>query len=435
MKLTNFQLALIAIFIVFIIIAVMIFSGAIKVGDKKTSDLYQGKVVVWGTLPSETVRDTFPGIESGYDNLTISYVERNPSTFEADLAEALASGVGPDLFFVSNDTLLSEANKLYVTPYESFPLRAYKSIYVDGADLFLNSKGVMAYPVTIDPLVLYWNKDLFNVAGLVSAPTAWEEMYKYAGLLSKRTATGVLTQSAISFGGYQNVTHAKDIIATLLIQSGDSIVRKNADDTYSSILGGYLPGTKIRPAESVLRFYTEFANPAGEYYSWSSSFAPSYNAFIAGDLAMYIGYSSEIYGIRERNPNLNFDVTRIPQLEGATTPLTFGKIYGVAVSKSSKNLASSLYVAQSLSGKDSVALISKDVSTLPIRRDLLSAPAEDPYLSSFYQSALLARSWYDPDANATNTVFSSMVSDTIAGFMSVGESVGKASEAIGRLLK
>lgn len=435
MKLTNFQLALIGIFILFIVIAVMIFSGAIKLGSKKNTDLYQGKVVVWGTLPSSSVRDVFTSLQGQYDKLTISYVERNSDTYVADIAEALASGNGPDVFFVSNENLLAEANKIYVTPYQSFPLRTYNSLYVDGGQLFLNNEGVMAYPVTIDPLVLYWNKDLFNTAGLVTPPATWEEIYKYASALSKRTANGVLTQSAISFGGYQNVTHAKDIIAALLMQSGDSIVKKNDDGTYSAVLGGYLPNTKIRPAESVLRFYTEFTNPAGQYYSWSSSFPSSYNSFIAGDLAMYVGYSSEIYGIRERNPNLNFDVTRLPQLQNATTPLTFGKIYGASVSKATKNLPSALLVAQSLSGKDAVISITSKMSTLPVRRDLLLAPPEDPFLSSFYQSALLARSWYDPNPKSTDAIFSSMVSDTIAGFLSVGESVTKAGDAIERLLK
>ncbi len=435
MKITNFQLVVFSVITVFVIFAVLIFSGAVDIGNKKESTSYSGKIVVWGTLPSSVMREALSGIESAYDELSISYVQKNEETFGDELAEAMASLTGPDVFFVSNETLLSESNKIFITPYETYPLRSYNSIFVDGAEIFLNDKGVMAYPFTIDPLVLYWNKDIFNANGVVTPPVFWEELYSMSTSLTKRTANGTITQSAISFGTFDNITHAKEIISALVMQGGDYIVRKNSDGTYTSVFGGYLSGTRTRPAESVLRFYTEFANPTSNYYSWNSSLPASYSSFIAGDLAMYIGYSSEIYGIRERNPNLNFDVTRLPQLEGSPTPTTFGKIYGTAVSKSTKNLGASIMVAQSLSGKDTSSFVSTKLSTIPTRRDLLVSNPDDPFAASFYQSALIAKAWYDPDTLSTESIFRTMINDVTSGFLSVGESVSKASESIGRLLK
>lgn len=435
MKITNFQLALLSVFVVFIVFGVLIFSGAIKIGEKKTSDLYQGKVVVWGTLPQDSVSDIFDSLEVKYDKLSIAYVKKNADTINSELAEAIASGSGPDAFFVSNETLIPTSNKSYVVPFASFPIATYRSTFVEGAEIFLNSQGVMAYPFTIDPLVLYWNRDLFNKEGLVAPPKTWEEMYSYSEKLSKRTQTGVITQSAIALGGYSNIKNAKDIISMLFLQSGTSIVATGSDGSYVSTLNSYLPGTKIKPAESALRFYTEFANPTSKYYSWSASLTNSYDSFVSGKLAMYIGYSSEIYGIRDRNPNLNFDITNVPQLEGATKPVTFGKIYGVSVSKSSKNLNSALLVAQTLSSKESVAFISAKSLTLPVRRELLVSVPDDPYKNYFYQSALLAKSWLDPAPFQTNTIFASMISDATSGFLSLSETISKASDSLSKLLK
>ncbi len=39
----------------------------------------------------------------------------------------------------------------------------------------------------------------------------------------------------------------------------------------------------------------------------------SKNMFLAGDLALYFGFASELDDLKNKNPNLNFDVTLFPQ--------------------------------------------------------------------------------------------------------------------------
>ena len=64
----------------------------------------------------------------------------------------------------------------------------------------------------------------------------------------------------------------------------------------------------VRVGESVLRFYTQFADPAKETYSWNKTFQNDKNAFISGKLAFYFGYASEYKDIQQKNPNLRFDI-------------------------------------------------------------------------------------------------------------------------------
>jgi len=50
---------------------------------------------------------------------------------------------------------------------------------------------------------------------------------------------------------------------------------------------------------------------------------------------MYIGYFKDQDLINEKNPNLNFSISEMPQLTNSN--VNFGKIYGFMVSKQSKN--------------------------------------------------------------------------------------------------
>ena len=57
---------------------------------------------------------------------------------------------------------------------------------------------------------------------------------------------------------------------------------------------------------SVLKFYTDFADPLKDVYSWNKSFSNSRDAFSAENLVFYLGYASELQSLINKNPNQNF---------------------------------------------------------------------------------------------------------------------------------
>ena len=93
-----FQLIIIIIFIAGAIFGVLVFSGAIKLGNDATKAT--GTVVIWGTVKQGIMTSLLESFNIVNKDFTVKYIEKSPETFDQDLLEALASGTGPDLFFL-----------------------------------------------------------------------------------------------------------------------------------------------------------------------------------------------------------------------------------------------------------------------------------------------------------------------------------------------
>jgi ABC-type glycerol-3-phosphate transport system substrate-binding protein len=431
MKNTVFQFVLIAGLIFSVIIAVLIFSGVIPVPGKKNPEAsLSGKVIIWGTVPEVQMNTIIDPIQKSIKNYSVSYVEKNPESYEDDLVQALASGKGPDMIVLDPGLLIKHSDKIASTPYKTFSERDYKDLYVDISNLFLGPDGVLAIPISIDPMVMYYNKDTLSAAGIVSPPLHWNELLSLAANLSKVDENGTLTKNMVAFGEYDNVEHAKDIVSMLALQLGNPIVEaqleydesKKPYYTYKAALGRSNQDG-VRVGESVLRFYTQFSDPAKQTYSWNKTFPSSRTMFISGKLGFYFGYASEYKGIADKNPNLRFDIARVPQVKDYPSKITVGQVLGVAVLKSSKNIDAAFNTNQYLVSPEFAPYISGALGTAPARRDLLSVKQEDAYNGIVYPSAIIASSWYDPDAIATETLFKRMITNVVSGRTTLYESV------------
>jgi len=208
---SNFQTILVAIFLAFFVFAVLIFSGVIKIDGLTGKDnLPQGKVVVWGTFPRLSLSEVFDSINKKNKDLNIIYTEVDPVTYQQDLIKAFANGVGPDIFILTPDMIKENINFVYKIPYESYPEKVFRDTYIDGAEIFLDTEGIVGYPIVVDPMVLYYNKDILSNEGIVSPPKTWDELFILNSSLTKRENNGTVNQSMIAFGQYGNINNAKE---------------------------------------------------------------------------------------------------------------------------------------------------------------------------------------------------------------------------------
>jgi len=305
----------------------------------------------------------------------VNYVEKNPATYYGDLLEAIATGHGPDLVILDSSSVLPIRNKLYVLPYDTYPLRTFRDTYVEGSEIFTSSSGIYALPLAVDPLILFWNRDLFTDAAIAQVPKDWDTFVQMVPRLTVIQSGVDLIQGGIAFGEYNNVLHPKDIMSALFMQSGVSIV--------SAESGGYAVDINSsgndRFPSLALRFYTDFSNPLKTVYSWNKTFTRSREAFAANKVAMYAGFTSEIPVLHDINPNLNFDISLWPQSTSNRNKLTYGKFYGVAVLASTRNSTRAFQVAYALAGSTAASTIAQ-VTGLPVtRRDALSNEPSNPF--------------------------------------------------------
>lgn len=444
---SNFQTILLAIFASVFVIAVLIFADVIKIGGQDTSSSLQGKVVIWGTFDKSAIQDSINSITGKNDELNISYMKKSPDTYQQELIEAFANGKGPDLFIIDPGMMKRNANFIYKIPYDNYPQKTFKDNYIEGAQIYMDQEGIVGFPLYVDPLVLYYNKDILTNAGIINPPTNWSQLFELNNTLTKRDNSGKIDQSMIALGQFTNINNAKDILATLLIQNNDNLVKKEITKSqsttsstyktvYTSILGDNPSNYNVSPAEAVLKFFLEFSNVSKSAYSWNKALDNSLDVFVSGRLAFYLGRASELFKIESMNPNLSFDVARIPQAEGSQVNKTFGEIYAIVINKKSSNTTSAFSVASTLSTEDNAKNISTSLSLPPVLKSLLSKkPTDNAYLYTFFDSAVISRSWIDPDKNQTNEIFRNMVENTLSNSMSASQSISKASNELGILLK
>lgn len=424
----TFQTILLAVFGFFIVAGVIAVASYGKFGGSG-DDNVPAEGVIWGTLDDDLMLRVFNLFNDDNDNiLRATYRQFPEETFDTELTNALAEGRGPDLVIITNEQLLTHEGKLYAVPFETYNERTFRDTFTEGSEIFIGPSGTLGLPILVDPMVMYWNRTLFNIEGIARPPQLWEEVTALVPKLTKSDSLFNVTQSTIALGEYRNVSHAKEIFTTMVMQAGNPVSVRTSTG-FQSILNDRLDLSEV-PADAAARFYTEFSNPVKPSYSWNRSLPDSRESFIRGDSAMYLGFSSELFSVQEQNPNLNFDVTRMPQVRDAVDKSTFGKIYAIALLNRSAKKANAFRTATILSGSIMAPLLADTFSLAPTRRALLARTPTDPYKTVFYQDALIARGFFDPNPAETNAIFGTLIEDVTSGRLPVSQAVSQADGKI-----
>jgi ABC-type glycerol-3-phosphate transport system substrate-binding protein len=437
-SLSKFQLFFFGVLIVAIVVAIGFFALS-----KSSNNGAVSNVTIWGTLPSATMQTFLQRPEMisilAAKKVSITYVSKPVETFDQDVVEAIASGKGPDAVMISQDAILQYLDKIVLIPYTSFSERSFKDPqkgYVQEAELFLTKNGIAALPFTIDPMVMYWNRTMLTNAGIASPPTLWSQLYAADGVISKINKIDVnhnIIKTALALGTYNNISHAKDILSLLISQAGSSIVKTDTQGNLQSALADSNGTASANGTQAAISFYTQFADPAKSIYSWNTALPLSRDAFTAGDLALYFGYASELNNISTRNPNLNFDAALMPQSQSSSANITFGKVYGLSILKSTPNVTATANAIIALSSSAAQAVWSDVSGYPPVTRDLLDVKPASPFMSVFYIAALQSWGWLDPNRSVTDGIFGDMIRSVLSGSKQPIEAVQDGNSRLSQL--
>ncbi len=425
---SKFQVILLSVFGFFIVVAVLTFALYRGAGSSEAT------VTIWGDLPAEDFNLLLNNTAAIRDkSLTLRYVEVPTETLDEEFTQALAEGSGPDLLITSQDKFSKQKSKLIAIPYESVSERDFRQTFVDEGELFMTVEGIYALPLSIDPLVLYYNRDLLSSAGLARPIVYWDEIYTATTKLTKRDGAGNLLQSTIALGETRNIPHVKEILSLLLLQAGTPITGFVGGELSSFLVSNFdLP---VIPGEAALEFYTQFANPTKPFYSWNRTLSLAQTHFTSGDSAYYIGFASELRALRNKNPTLNFGVVSVPQSRVSGRTVTYGHLRAVAISRGTRNTDAAFRAAFSLVSREVALPLAQILVLPPARRDLLLDVPADAVLPVFYEAAIQAKGWLDPDTEATSDIFRKMIEDVTSGRARTLEALNKASRELEELIK
>lgn len=443
---------------IFLLVATVFISGCgLKQPNPKK---YTINLEVWGLFDDpDAFRDIFDAYKKTNPNIgSIVYKKFSPDTYRKDLVDAMASDQGPDIFMVHNDWMPSFSEKIYLAPAEILSEQRFRNNFVDvAAQDFLEQGVVSAVPLTVDSLGLYYNKDLFNEAGITSPPTNWDEFIVAARKMTKIDAQNQIIQSGAAMGTAANINRATDILTLLMLQNGTNMIDTNRQRASFDQFSEQEGPNNISPGEKALNFYTQFANQNSAIvpYVWNPRMHYSIDAFSEGTLGMMLNYSWQMDAISSKSPKLNYAVAPIPQFVGVPQAnLANYWAYTVAKKRNPSTIPENNpavnndmrateawkllnflttkpeQIAGAPAGFDAAADYLEKTDKPAARRDLIEKQKSDVRLGAFAQGNLIAKNWYRKDPDYIEDLFFQIIDQVNRGQISIREAIKSASASV-----
>ncbi len=339
----------------------------------------------WGLWEdSQILKEVIADFESKNPSIKIDYRKQSHRDYRERLQQAIASGSGPDIFRYHVAWVPMLSADLSPLPSSVMSTTEYKQIFYPTAFNNLQVGGqIVGIPLMYDGLALLYNKEMLRTANL-EVPTTWAELRTAATKLTvpanvSERQSGNITRSGLAIGNAGNVDHFSDILALLIVQNG---------------------GTPTDPTSQYVKdavtFYTNFIK---QDKIWSERLANSTTAFAKGDVAMIFAPSWRIHDIKNINPELDFGVARLPQLD-SEKPITWATFWAEGVSSKSKNKDAAWAFLKYLSSPEVLRKFYTDASQYRAfgeifpRTDMAAELQNSDLVGAYVTDAPLAKSWY-----------------------------------------
>lgn len=257
--------------------------------------------------------------ETNDKDITISMEVMSWANFNEKLPPSIVANSAPDFVlmnysdfssYVSNGTMqpMDDFFELEGVNKDDFVESSLELTQLDGTQYFI--------PMQIQGMYLYWNKDLFEAAGLDpnTPPATWDELVEYAIQLTDNSKNQF--GFALPYDGYQPFSN-------WLLANGGSIT--NEDYTESTFAS---EGT-LETLQEIQTLIAE--NEAGPK---TISGAEADNLLNSGQLGMYINGPWLNNGLKANE--INYGVTGVPQgdVDGDKQAILDGVGFGIPVSTS-----------------------------------------------------------------------------------------------------
>jgi multiple sugar transport system substrate-binding protein len=428
---------------------------------------YQVDLEVWGVFDDS---DAYQEIISAYQEMNpyvnIEYRKLQPENYEEELLQALAANKGPDIFMLRNAWVAPFQDKIEPAP-EKYTEKAYREAFVDvvAGDFIGSDNKIYGAPLSVDSLALYYNKDLFNAAGIATPPATWEQLAADVELLTKLGSTGNFEQSGVALGTAMNINRSTDVFSAIMFQLGGEPGEPSRVD---------LSNEETRKA---MEFYTQFANIRSPLYSWNSSQHYSIDSFYEGTLAMMINYSWQYPTIKQKNAKLNIGIAPLPQFASGIQS-NVANYWGFAVTRNKEYVSKDttkedtmtqekytklrrheawqflrymtypepdkvVTLENGLTGttKDFPLSLDATAKYLEItkkpaaRRDLIDVQKQDVILGPFATGNLLAKHWQHADVDKAEAVLAETIESVVRGERTIQDALDIATNRLRVLAK
>ncbi|MCX6784336.1 MAG: extracellular solute-binding protein [Candidatus Komeilibacteria bacterium] len=368
---------------------------------------------------TDNLKELLSQWRSVHPNIIVNLKRFRAEEYEQKLLEGWAQNKGPDVYSLPN-TWLRKYGK-FITPMPGSIQLAFQEItktlgkedvvttikkvtllspaqisrnYLQAVtdDVVWGNK-VYGLPISFDTLALFYNQKLLDAVGLPVPPATWTEVKEAVKKLTLLEAGNKIKQAGIALGTANNIPQAVNIAIALMIQNGVQMSADNGSVTFNQTVK--TGDQTISPALDALNFYTDFADPLKETYSWNKDLATATDLFLQGKLAMFLGLASELANLKNRAPKLDIKVAPLPQIAGASTPLNVGQYWVETVSKQTKQPEAAWGLVWFLTQSPNVEkILAKTGQAAALRSLIDQQKRSDQDVSVFAEQSLTAKTWY-----------------------------------------
>ncbi|MFA4831105.1 MAG: extracellular solute-binding protein [Patescibacteria group bacterium] len=346
--------------------------------------------------------------------VTVNVRQVRQGEFDNLFVNALADDVGPDIASIHIYDLGKYQNRLAVMP----PAVTVANIYVKGeyvketiveqsieampslsniqrdfvsavqGDIIMDG-GVYGLPLAFDTLAIYYNRDLLDKAGIPEPPATWDEFLDAVKKTTKFNKDGDIIQSGVAMGVGNNISNAFDILSLLMLQNRVTM----AQGKTITFAAGLNRGAANHPTLQALRFYTDFAQPTKDVYSWNEDLDDALTEFLLGKSVFYLGFAYDRARIRSRAPWMNLEVISAPQLN-ESAPVNVANYWVESVVKKSENQNEAWDFIRFITTDNNIKRYTDRTGQPSPLRSQIADQAESPILGPFASQALTAQNWY-----------------------------------------
>jgi len=173
---------------------------------------------------------------------------------------------------------------------------------------------------------------------------------------------------------------------------------------------------RSNPMIQALDFYTGFARPTADRYSWNEKQHNAFDEFVRGKTTFFLGFAYDYPRIKAQAPQLNIQIAPVPQLNPGS-PSNVANYWVESVVKKSKYQNESWDFVRFISSKEKVKTYTQKTFRPSPYREQVAEQQKDDKMGPFATQALFADNWY---RGRESDIATSAMKDLVTEFLRPG---------------
>ena len=305
------------------------------------------KVAVWDVTLNAYYGELVKAFEDSRPDITIEIIDIPSADYTQKLSVMLNGGSNVDAFWIKDgDTTRGFSNRGQLEDLSAYTARdAVNLAAFNGlAERFNMGGKLVALPATTSYYVLFYNKDIFDKAGVPypSNDITWTQWEQLAGRLSSGSGTNKI------YGAHFHTWQA--LVQNWAVQDGKHTI---VDTDYGFMKPYYAMALRMQDSGAVRDF--------GSLKAGNIAYA---NAFMRGNIAMMpMGFWFAVVlrdRINQGEANINWGISTIPHPDGVPAGWTVGSVTPIAMNQSSKNKDAAWDFIKFVTGEEGALIYAKN---------------------------------------------------------------------------